>query len=260
MTKRIITGIIGVPLLIYIVSQGGLLLGLSLLTVVFLGLKEFYNAFECINISPLKHIGYFFTVFMYLIYFYYKTDIIPIIFFVITLSLLITYLFSKKHDFIDISVTLIGFIYISYFLIHILSLSMIDSHFIIWFVFLIAWATDTFAYFSGYFFGSKKLFPEVSPKKTVEGSIGGIIGSIAVCLLFTYLFNRDFIFHSVFLGFVGSIISQIGDLIASKVKRYVGIKDFGNIMPGHGGVLDRFDSILLTSPFVYYYVLLILKP
>ncbi|MDK2917425.1 MAG: phosphatidate cytidylyltransferase [Candidatus Petromonas sp.] len=259
MVKRIVSGIIGIPLLIYIVSKGGFLFTISLLVIVLLALREFYNAFDNLHISPLKYVGYLFTIIMYLAFSYKKLNITLLIFFMITLTVLLIFLFNKKTSFMDLAITLVGFLYVSYFLFHILLISSFLDTYIIWFVFIIAWATDTFAYFSGYFFGRRKLFPEVSPKKTVEGSIGGMIGSILICIIFSYLLKPDFIIHSIFLGFIGSILSQIGDLIASKIKRHVGIKDYGNLIPGHGGILDRFDSILLTSPFVYYYVTLFIN-
>jgi phosphatidate cytidylyltransferase len=118
--------------------------------------------------------------------------------------------------------------------------------------------TDTFAYFSGYLFGKHKLIPNVSPKKTIEGSIGGILGSTICCLIFGYIFKLDMALMIV-MGIIGSIIAQIGDLFASSIKRYVGIKDYGNLIPGHGGVLDRFDSVILVAPFVYSAVIFFMK-
>lgn len=119
-------------------------------------------------------------------------------------------------------------------------------------VFGAAWITDVFAYFTGYFFGKHKLIPEVSPKKTVEGSLGGIFFAVAVFLLFGLLmdFVTDYTVNYLVLGlsaFVLSIVSQIGDLVASLVKREHGIKDYGFLFPGHGGVMDRFDSIIAVA-------------
>ncbi len=119
-------------------------------------------------------------------------------------------------------------------------------------IFIGAWMTDTFAYFTGMFFGKHKLIEDVSPKKTIEGSIGGIF----FCALFFVIFGIvvDIFFdrnaNIVFLAFSGifiSIISQIGDLIMSVIKRHYGIKDYGKLFPGHGGMLDRFDSVLAVS-------------
>ncbi|MBF1054203.1 MAG: phosphatidate cytidylyltransferase, partial [Parvimonas sp.] len=111
--------------------------------------------------------------------------------------------------------------------------------------------TDTFAYLFGMIFGKHKLYPSISPKKTVEGSIGGIIGSLLLLILFNIFvlkYNFTFIIVS---GILLSIVAQIGDLFASKIKREIGIKDFSNIIKGHGGFLDRFDSIIFVTPLVY---------
>lgn len=119
--------------------------------------------------------------------------------------------------------------------------------------FIGAWVCDTFAYFTGRFFGKHKLIPEISPKKTIEGSIGGIVFTVGSFALYTFIVNSCFqqslsYVKVCIIGFVLSIISQIGDLVASSVKRQYNLKDYGNLFPGHGGVLDRFDSVMLTAP------------
>lgn len=124
-------------------------------------------------------------------------------------------------------------------------------------VFIAAWVTDTFAYFVGVFFGKHKLIPKISPKKTVEGSLGGVVFCIAAFAIYGYILNGIFDADAkliVFMaaGFVMSLISQLGDLIASAIKRSCGIKDYGTIFPGHGGILDRFDSIMILSPFLLF--------
>lgn len=128
-------------------------------------------------------------------------------------------------------------------------------------IFICAWSCDTFAYFSGRFFGRHKLIPHVSPNKTVEGAVGGVLGAIICCLIYLFILynlpSTDFIVNiwhwvSYFtgVGLVGGICSQVGDLIASSIKRDEGIKDFGWIFPGHGGFMDRFDSVMFISPVI----------
>ena len=121
--------------------------------------------------------------------------------------------------------------------------------------FLGAWITDIFAYFTGYFLGRHKLIPEISPKKTIEGSIGGILFCVAAFLLFGFLVGQrtgsapnDLVLGA--LGLLVSVLSQIGDLIASLIKRERDVKDYGKIFPGHGGVMDRFDSVIATAPLL----------
>jgi phosphatidate cytidylyltransferase len=124
----------------------------------------------------------------------------------------------------------------------------------VWLVVFSAFATDICAYFIGMKFGRRKLAPALSPKKTVEGSIGGIVGSIIVCGVFGWFAMPELFVHTLVIGALGGVVSQVGDLTASAIKRRLGIKDYGSIIPGHGGVLDRIDSILFTAPLVYIYL------
>ncbi|MBE6688428.1 MAG: hypothetical protein E7588_04005 [Ruminococcaceae bacterium] len=129
---------------------------------------------------------------------------------------------------------------------------MEQGAFVIWLVFIGAWVTDTAAYFCGRFLGKHKLIPDVSPKKTVEGAVGGVVFCTLSFLLYGFLIKSfsdtevNFVFLAV-SGVVLSIVSQAGDLVMSKLKRAYGVKDFGNLLPGHGGILDRFDSILAVA-------------
>ncbi len=124
-------------------------------------------------------------------------------------------------------------------------------------VFIAAWITDTFAYFTGVFVGKHKLIPRISPKKTVEGSVGGIVFCVIAFTVYGIILNRCFGVDVNFpvliaVGFAMSIISQIGDLVASAIKRSYGIKDYSNLFPGHGGILDRFDSIMILAPLLLF--------
>ncbi len=124
-------------------------------------------------------------------------------------------------------------------------------------IFICAWATDTSAYFAGKFLGRHKLIPRVSPNKTVEGSIGGVLGAVIICTV--YLFIAGILIDiainklllGVIVGLIGGVCSQFGDLVASAIKRDTGIKDFGSIFPGHGGIMDRFDSVIFVAPIVF---------
>ena len=154
---------------------------------------------------------------------------------------------------------------ISYSLFKIVDLRNTSIEFGSFYVFLalcIAWMSDTGAYFSGKFFGKSKLCPEISPKKTFEGFIGGIIFCLFCVILIALTFN-SFVFPQkqhinyilvTILGLSGSLISSLGDLCFSAFKRKCGVKDFGNLMPGHGGVLDRFDSVIFVVPYVYLFL------
>ena len=136
----------------------------------------------------------------------------------------------------------------------------------VWLSFIAAFGCDTGAYFAGVTLGKHKLIPALSPKKTIEGSVGGILTATVLALLYGLWVQKSFVLEGVnvlllcgLTGFFGSFLAQIGDLAASAMKRMTGIKDFGNLIPGHGGVLDRFDSVILTAPVVYYIMLLLMK-
>ena len=125
-------------------------------------------------------------------------------------------------------------------------------------MFLVTWASDTAAYYVGSSFGTRKLAPRISPGKTIEGSVGGLVGSVMMAVVAKFGFMpwldlKDCLIIGLLLGSIG----QVGDLFESRLKRYAGVKDSGTILPGHGGLLDRLDSLIFTSPVFYYYVILI---
>lgn len=251
MKTRTISGLIGFILLIFIVTIGGTLLNLSILGLTLIGLREFHKTVKNIeNIKTIDSINYILAVGLFLLNFTDK-DFLSLVFFLYIVTILSISVIKKDYTIKDISSTILGGMYISFFLYH---MYLLNGHIYIWIVFLGAFATDTFAYFSGMMFGKKKLCPEISPKKTIAGSIGGIIGSIFILLIFSKYFKIENIVAIIILSIIISIMSQVGDLTASKIKRAAGIKDYGKLIPGHGGVLDRFDSVLFTAPIVYYYV------
>ncbi len=248
---RTISGLIIVLFTIFITLRGGPPISYFILLLSILGLREFYNAVEEINIKPIKIIGYLSCIGFLLNSLGYSWMSFKLLFFYLIIALLIELIFKKDITLIDISVTLFGVFYIPFLMQHIIYL---DGNIYIWLVFITAWGTDTFAYIFGSLFGKNKLCPKISPNKTIEGSLGGILGSTLLTLGFAKYFTLYPLWKLILLAILGGIIAQIGDLAASKIKRITGIKDFGFIMPGHGGILDRFDSILFTAPFVYYFI------
>ena len=175
-------------------------------------------------------------------------------------SVYIVYLFSLivwSHGKLNFSDAITYFAMVAYIfaalncIVYIREYSNIGQYLYI-LVFMAAWITDTFAYFTGYLIGKHKLIEDVSPKKTIEGSIGGIVFCIISFIVFGLILdnmeniNANLIFLAV-CGLVASVVSQVGDLIMSVIKRHYGIKDYGKLFPGHGGMLDRFDSVLAVS-------------
>lgn len=169
---------------------------------------------------------------------------------------------EMKTNFVDIAITGFGIIYIIGFIMFIPLIYMSEhGKLLIWYLAISAWGTDTFAYLVGIKFGKHKLTP-ISPKKSIEGSIGGIVGSTLIAIIYTYFINKICNAGISYLEITGiavvlSVLSQIGDLAASSIKRYVDIKDFGKIISGHGGMLDRIDSILFIAPFAYFLLTMI---
>ncbi|MDR3072131.1 MAG: phosphatidate cytidylyltransferase [Clostridiales Family XIII bacterium] len=274
MKTRVLSGFIMLPLLV-VVYFGGYVLDAACLVLSILGVREFYNAFTNANssesgkkqvsqpIRPLISVAVICTIFLYATTLFLNTSFIVMwLFLTVALSFLCMFR-TKKHDVRDAFVTLIGNVYVVFFLFHVVLIGyyfQIESGWVqgmknpVWLVLFTAFGTDIFAYFAGVALGKHKLCPNISPKKTVEGSIGGILGSTLLCGVFGYFFLPHLFIHCIFIGIFGSIFSQVGDLTASAIKRKLGIKDYGRLIPGHGGILDRFDSVLYTAPFVFYYL------
>ena len=142
------------------------------------------------------------------------------------------------------------------------------GNYLVWFVFLCSWGSDTCAYAVGVLIGRHKMTPRLSPKKSIEGAVGGIVGAALLCALYVYLVER-YAAASGFgispaaaavLGALGAMVSMVGDLAASAFKRDYGIKDYGRLIPGHGGIMDRFDSVIMTAPLIYIGLSLLLMP
>ena len=165
----------------------------------------------------------------------------------------------KEREIEDGMATMLGLIYVIFFSFHVVLVDRTGPYSVmIWLVLLSAFATDIFAYFTGMAIGKHKLCPNLSPKKTIEGAVGGIVGEVICSLLFARLACPELTMHVIFCGILASVLSMCGDLTASAYKRQMGIKDYGNLIPGHGGILDRFDSVLFTAPAVYYYILFVM--
>lgn len=275
---RIISAAIGLVLLFTAVMISIETLAIAVFILSVAAIYEFNSAVSNVGYKPVKWVGYISCIAILLVgtingsisivynpignfikLFRTAEDILLFIFSILLL-LFIQQVFSyPKYNIADISITICGILYIVFmFLFIVLTRGLKDGAFFTWIIFIGAWSTDTFAYFGGVTLGKKKLIPDVSPNKTVEGSISGIIGAVAALCLYGFLVGKNIsyvpYFHYIIMGILCGIISQVGDLTASAIKRYTKIKDYGNIIPGHGGVLDRFDSVLFIAPIVYFYI------
>ena len=271
MKTRILSGLIMLPLLIIIILRGWVLFAgcfvLSLLAVY-----EFFRGFKALDIKASYPIAVGSTVALYLMGLLcfvgssfstsmFSTSFMFMLWAFLTVLACLLYLFKiEERKLEDAMVTLVGIFYVVFFLYHLALLGMDEFlGLAVWLVVITAFGTDICAYFAGVTMGKHKLCPVISPKKTWEGAIGGILGSMILCLIFGLIFMKDSIALCLIVGFLGSIVSMFGDLTASIFKRKMGIKDYGNLIPGHGGVMDRFDSILFTAPCVYYYIVIVMQ-
>lgn len=259
--KRLVSGSILLITLCVVLFYGGNLLFYSTCILSIIGLVELHKVFKLSKV--LLSISCIFTIFYYLVIYQYKTDGILLFLIALVLLLLIFYVISYPNIHIkDISLTLFSILYVSmmFSFVYLIREQRGEyGKYLVWLIFISSWGCDTCAYCTGMLFGKHKLSVTLSPKKTIEGSIGGIIGSIILGIIYTYLMinklNEDLqvslIRVSIACG-VGSIISQIGDLTASAIKRDYNVKDYGDIIPGHGGILDRFDSVIFTAPIFFF--------
>lgn len=265
MKTRIITALLCIPLLVAILLAPGYIICVAAIVVSLIGLHEFYGAVGLSDKKPLTAVGYasavYIPIYMYLKPWFAERSLTlcgNVSIYVLVLALFaVLLMFHKKIDIENVSLLMFGTVYIPYFLSHIINVrEMPHGEFLIWLIFIGAFLTDTGAYFVGVLFGKHKLCPEISPKKTIEGAFGGILGGTGFYLIYGLILKHCFGFSVDFaelalMGAVVSVISQVGDLSASVIKRRYGVKDYGTLFPGHGGILDRCDSVILVAPAVY---------
>lgn len=259
MNNRYVGALILAPFIIFL-FLGGIYLKYGIMILSLLGMYEFYKVIKEKDIHAITTAGYVLCIVYYITL--NKTVDYRMHFFLLIIAVFIIMcipVFDTEYNFIDIAITILGFLYVAVFFSFIV---LVDNdnygNYLVWLIFVSAWFCDTSAYYVGKAFGKRKLCPKVSPKKTVEGSIGGIIGSTIACGILGYLIHSKTdviaIYHFFIIGAICGVFCQFGDLTASSIKRYVGVKDYSNLIPGHGGILDRFDSILFASAVVYYYL------
>ena len=268
--KRITSALLGFPLVVIILTFGNkYVVDIFLAIIACISMQEYMNAISK-DAKPIRWLGYIsciFIAFIHIIPQYIPEPIlnniiilaIPILLLVLFTTIVAT---NMRINFKDVSYTLFGIVYIVTCIAFIAKIRGLEhGNWLVWFAIIAAWASDTFAYFIGKRFGKHK-FSKVSPKISVEGCIAGVIGAVIVALIYTYAVNEitslnfSYIYITIITAIL-SIIGQIGDFAASSIKRYVDVKDYSNLIPGHGGMLDRIDSLMFLSPFAYVFLTII---
>ncbi len=268
MVKRIITSVVALAVFVGILFLPPICFTVALAAVILFMLYECYSATKAD--LGMKTIGFISAVILMLSIYFFKalewdtfawaTASIGIIF-IIALHMITVVAKHGKRNYKDILSNgfLTMYIVISMGCVWLTKETFDTATMLL--TFICAWSCDTFAYFTGRFLGKHKLIPHVSPNKTVEGSVGGVVGAMVICIVYLLIVKNVFdtnmltwsnvVVEGAVYGLVGGALSQLGDLIASAIKRDTGIKDFGWIFPGHGGFMDRFDSVMFIAPIMY---------
>ncbi len=224
------------------------------------GFYEFVRAMrepsDRLNMKPdiLEGLGYAGVVMVYLVLLIGQPIWAFYVLVILLIALMIAYVLQfPRYTTSKMMQVFFGVIYVGVMLSFVYLTRMADQGLkLVWLIFIASWICDTCAYLTGMLIGKHKLTPKLSPKKSVEGAIGGVIGSALVGLLYGVIINLgDAAFISAVISGIGAVISQFGDLTASAIKRNHDIKDYGKLIPGHGGILDRFDSVIITAPIVF---------
>lgn len=252
LTKRILIGAAGIPLIIVCAYFGGIYFLLFSLIVSSIALLEFCEMFGNKNFFPLKSAGVIINLLIILANYFNISS------FIVTAVLLIPVagaaeIFRKGKNPLNALILCSGILYITIPFVLLNSLLRMTSYNAVILIFVLIWTCDTAAYFAGKKFGRHKL-TEISPNKTVEGAIAGFFFTVLVSLILHFvIYDKQSFADAVALGVIAGLFAQAGDLFESMIKRFCEVKDSSNIIPGHGGALDRFDSLIFVAPAAYFY-------
>ncbi len=263
---RVASGVIGAILVIALIFAPVWIFNLAVSLVCLIALYELYMSFKQETKWQIVLLDYIFAVLMMLTpfitdYGYQKGIFTFLLVTYLALLFVCAIIWHRKIKFYDVISSFFMLIYAVLFLCHLMLVrSMENGAVLIFLPFLGAWMPDTFAYFTGKLFGKHKLIPDISPNKTVEGSVGAVLGCMLIFLIYGFVvenfteWNVQYV-PLLILSVLCGVFAQFGDLAASLIKRECQKKDFGNLIPGHGGILDRVDSLIFIAPLVYYFVL-----
>lgn len=263
---RLLSGIVLVAVALALIITGGnvLLCGLGIISLI--GMFELYRVFG-IEKEIAGFAGYLAAV---LYYIHLAFDFIPdtmMLVLGLLVLLMFIYVFSyPKYKTEQILAAFFGVFYVAVMLSFVYQtreLSM--GAYTVWLIFLCSWGCDTCAYCVGMLIGKHKMAPKLSPKKSIEGAVGGVVGAALLAIIYGFVFQDAMGVDNTTIWFmagicaVGALISMVGDLTASAIKRNYEIKDYGKLIPGHGGILDRFDSVIFTAPVIFYLAVYFIK-
>lgn len=260
-TTRLFSGIVLVALAILVVTAGGSLLFITMGMISLIGLFEFYRVMS-IEKNPLGMIGYLTALSYYGLLWFQGERYVTLMVIAALMLLMVMYVFTfPKYKTEEITAAFFGIFYVAVMLSYLYQVrEMPDGRYLVWLIFLSSWGCDTCAYCVGMLFGKHKMAPVLSPKKSVEGAIGGVIGSALLGYIYAVMVgSRMMVIGNPRLACalacaIAAGISQMGDLAASAIKRNHNVKDYGHLIPGHGGILDRFDSVIFTAPAIFFAV------
>ena len=252
---RLISGIILVIIALATIISGSWILFFTLLVVSLIGMRELYKVMKVSDehVTVLELVGYLGAVLYYIAM---KADFgnygtMAIIISMILILFVYVFGYPKYHA-EQVMAAFFGVVYVAVMLSFIyLTRSLPDGKFLVWLIFLCSWGCDTCAYCVGMLIGKHKMAPVLSPKKSIEGAVGGVVGAALLGVIYAAATQGKMAEYALICA-VGALISMVGDLAASAIKRNQNIKDYGKLIPGHGGILDRFDSVIITAPVIYY--------
>lgn len=258
---RLISGIVLVIIALATIISGSWILFFTLLAVSLIGMRELYKVMKVSDehVTVLELVGYLGAVLYYIAM---KADFgnygtMAIIISMILILFVYVFGYPKYHA-EQVMAAFFGVVYVAVMLSFIyLTRSLPDGKFLVWLIFLCSWGCDTCAYCVGMLIGKHKMAPILSPKKSIEGAVGGVAGAALLGVIYAAATQGKMAEYALICA-VGALISMVGDLAASAIKRNQNIKDYGKLIPGHGGILDRFDSVIITAPVIYYLAKMIL--
>ena len=258
---RLISGIVLVIIALATIISGSWILFFTLLAVSLIGMRELYKVMKVSDehVTVLELVGYLGAELYYIAM---KADFgnygtMAIIISMILILFVYVFGYPKYHA-EQVMAAFFGVVYVAVMLSFIyLTRSLPDGKFLVWLIFLCSWGCDTCAYCVGMLIGKHKMAPVLSPKKSIEGAVGGVAGAALLGVIYAAATQGKMAEYALICA-VGALISMVGDLAASAIKRNQNIKDYGKLIPGHGGILDRFDSVIITAPVIYYLAKMIL--